>query len=101
MTKLNSVIDDMLMSRKGGGGGGGGTLKSFDMDARVTFLVSKFDNLLIYWVAQNEGYFLGVQKISIIFLVNWKFALFFGLLRKETTELLPINRFPLTFLLIF
>ena len=55
--------------------------------------------------------FWGVEKISINFLANWKFALFFwltgnlhyfvGLLRKETTELLPRNRFPFTLLLIF
>ena len=32
---------------------------------------------VIFWVAQNEGYFLGVEKISIIFWVNKKFALFF------------------------
>ena len=45
----------------------------------------KFHNFLSFWIAQNEGDFWGVEKISIIFLANWKFALFFGLLRKETT----------------
>ena len=45
-----------------GGGGGGGTRKNFDRDARVTFLGLKFDNLLFFWVAQNEGYFLGGWK---------------------------------------
>ena len=52
----------------------GGTRKNFDRDARVTFLGLK---LLFFWVAQNEGYFLGVEKISIIFLAHWKLALFF------------------------
>ena len=34
-------------------------------------------------VTQNEGYFLGVEKISIIFLANWKFALFFWVAEKR------------------
>ena len=46
-----------------------------------------------------------VEKICIVFfcLANCKFALFFGVAekRKETTELLPRDRFPLTLLLIF
>ena len=41
---------------------GGGTGKNFDRDARVTFLGLKFHNLLFFWVAQTEGYFLGVEK---------------------------------------
>ena len=39
-------------------GGGGGHSKKFDRDARVTFLGLKFNNLLYFWVAQNEGFFL-------------------------------------------
>ena len=46
---------------------GGDTRKNFDMDARVTFLGLKFDNLLFFWVAQNEGYFWGIEKLSIRF----------------------------------
>ena len=49
---------------------GGGTRKNFDRDARVTFLPIlglKFENLLSFWVAQNEGYFWGVENIRIIF----------------------------------
>ena len=46
--------------------GGGGTRKNFDRDARVTFLGLKFHNLF-FLGSQNEGYFLGVEKISIIF----------------------------------
>ena len=61
----------------------GGTRKSFDRDARVTFLGLKFDNLLFLGVVQNEGYFLVVEKISIIFLVNWKFVLFLGVAEKR------------------
>ena len=47
----------------------GGTRKNFDRDVRVTFLGLKFNNLLFFGVAQNEGYILGggVEKLSIIF----------------------------------
>ena len=44
---------------------GGGTRKNFNRDARVTFLGLKFHNLLFCWVFQNEGYFLGVEKLEI------------------------------------
>ena len=57
-------------------GGGGGTRKNFDRDARVTYLGLKFDNLFFFWSTGNLHYF-------------------FGLLSKETTELLPRNIFPL------
>ena len=46
--------------------GGGGTRKNFDRDPCVILLGLKFHNLF-FWVAQNEGYFLGVEKISINF----------------------------------
>ena len=43
----------------------------------------------------------GLKNMHYVFLASWKFALFFfPLLRKETTELLSKNRFPLTLLLI-
>ena len=38
---------------------GGGTRKNFDRNARSTFWGLKFDNLLFWGVAQNEGYFWG------------------------------------------
>ena len=45
----------------------GGHSKKFDRDARVIFWGLKFHNLLFFWVAQNEGYFSGLEKISINF----------------------------------
>ena len=39
------------------GGGGGGTRQNFDRGAHVIFLGLKLDQLLWFWVAQNEGYF--------------------------------------------
>ena len=41
---------------------GGGTRKNFDRDARVIFWGLKFHDLLFFWVAQNESYFLGGLK---------------------------------------
>ena len=66
----------------------------------VSFSGFEISQFVIFWVAQNWGSFLGVEE-KHYFLANWKFALFFGLLRKETTELLPRNRFPFTLLPIF
>ena len=50
---------------------GGGARKNFDRGAHVIVLGLKFDRLLFFLgggVAQNEGYFIGVEKISIIFM---------------------------------
>ena len=38
---------------------GGGDQKNFNRGASVTFLGLKFDKLLFFCVAQNEGYFWG------------------------------------------
>ena len=62
---------------------GGSIRKNFDRDAGVTFWGLKFHDLLFFRVAQNEGHFFGVEKISIIFLANWKFALFFWVADKR------------------
>ena len=80
--------------------GGGGHSKKFRQGCSCHFFGFEVSQFVILGGVQNEGYFLGVEKISI-FLVNWKFALFFGLLRKETTKLLPRNKFPFTLLFIF
>ena len=64
------------------------------------FLGLKFHNLL-FWGYSNEDYFYGVEKISSFFLLTGNLHYFGVLLRKETTELLPRNRFPFTLLLIF
>ena len=61
----------------------GGTRKKFDRDARVTFLGLKFHNLLFFWVAQNEGYFLGVDKISIIFWLTGNLHYYFLVAEKR------------------
>ena len=42
--------------------GGGGTRKHFNWGARVIFGRLKFDRLLFFGVAQNEGCFKGVEK---------------------------------------
>ena len=62
MTLHRFQSDDAVLTQ-----GGGGTRKYFDRDARVIFLGLKFHNLLFFGVAQNEGYFLGAEKISINF----------------------------------
>ena len=62
---------------------GGGTRKNFDRDARVNLLGLKSENMLFFWVAQNEGYFWGIEKICISFLANWRFALFFWVAEKR------------------
>ena len=64
---MSLVSDEVCFDKIPEGGGGGSTRKNFDRDARVIFLGLKFHNLLFFWVAQNEGYFLGVEKISINF----------------------------------
>ena len=56
---------------------------------------------LVFWGYSNEDYFYGVEKISSFFLLTGNLHYFGVLLRKETTELLPRNRFPFTLLLIF
>ena len=43
-------------------GEGGGHSKTFDRDAPVIFWGLKFHKLLSFWVAQTEGYFLGLKK---------------------------------------
>ena len=64
-------------------GGGGGALKKFRQGFSCYFLGLKFDNLF-FWVAQNDGYFLGVEKISITFFwLTGNLHYFFGLLKKK------------------
>ena len=36
----------------------------------MLFFGVEISQIVIFWVAQNESYFLGVEKISIIFWVN-------------------------------
>ena len=66
--------------------------------------------VLLFWVSNlTICYFGGLLKMRVIFagLISMFFwstgnlHYFFGLLRKETPELLPSSRFPLTLLFIF
>ena len=66
----------------GGGGGGEGHFKKSRQGCPSYFFGFEISQIVIFWVAQNEGYFMGVENISINFWVNKKFALFFfGLLK--------------------
>ena len=59
-----------------------GIRKNFDRDARVTFLGLKFHNC--YFLGCSKfGLFFEVEKLSIIFLANWKFALLFGVAEER------------------
>ena len=62
----------------------GGHSKQFRQGCLCYFLGGfKFDRLLFFGVAQNEGYFWGIEKISILFFgLTKNLHDFFGLLKR-------------------
>ena len=72
------LFHDIIQTGAGGGGGGGGHSKKFPTWVLVLFFGFEICQIVIFWVAHNEGYFGGIEKLALFFVVNWKFSLFLG-----------------------
>ena len=91
-----------LFSPAGLAQGGGEDSEKFRQGSWCHFLGLNFHNLLFFGVAQNEGYFYEVEKISSIFRLTGNLHYFGGVPeKKKTTNYFLEIDFHLLFCIFF